>query len=130
MDVTRDELSYEPLLERDGVRVSRSPWGPDDEIGRRLAQTRPDTVLPDLAMSLGALGSVLTGAERHDAAAAALREGLSVIAPFVERHAQAFGALATALRQDYLDACKAAGAEPDRALLERVARSLDDLGDD
>lgn len=27
-------MTYEPLLERDGVRVSRSPWGPDDEIGR------------------------------------------------------------------------------------------------
>jgi kynurenine formamidase len=25
---------YEAILERDGVRVSKSPWGPDDEIGR------------------------------------------------------------------------------------------------
>jgi len=25
---------YEPVLERDGVSVSRSPWGADDEIGR------------------------------------------------------------------------------------------------
>src|SRR5581483_643371 len=25
---------FEPLFERDGVKVSRSPWGPDDEIGR------------------------------------------------------------------------------------------------
>jgi hypothetical protein len=29
-----EPLVFEPLLERDGVRVSRSPWGPDDEIGR------------------------------------------------------------------------------------------------
>jgi kynurenine formamidase len=29
-----EPLTYEPLLERDGVRVSRSPWGPDDQIGR------------------------------------------------------------------------------------------------
>jgi kynurenine formamidase len=28
------QLVYESLLERDGVRVSRSPWGPDDQIGR------------------------------------------------------------------------------------------------
>ena len=28
------ETHYEPLLEREGVSVSRSPWGPDDEIGR------------------------------------------------------------------------------------------------
>ena len=27
-------LVFEPLLERDGVTVSRSPWGPDDQIGR------------------------------------------------------------------------------------------------
>jgi len=34
MEASRDELTYEPLLEREGVRVSRSPWGPDDVIGR------------------------------------------------------------------------------------------------
>jgi kynurenine formamidase len=27
-------LTYEPLFERDGAVVSKSPWGPDDEIGR------------------------------------------------------------------------------------------------
>ena len=25
---------YEPLFEREGMRVSKSPWGPKDEIGR------------------------------------------------------------------------------------------------
>ncbi|MCL4289458.1 MAG: cyclase family protein [Thermoleophilia bacterium] len=29
-----DELRPEALLDRDGVRVSKSPWGADDEIGR------------------------------------------------------------------------------------------------
>src|SRR5579885_1308854 len=29
-----EKLQFEALLERDGVRVSRSPWGDDDEIGR------------------------------------------------------------------------------------------------
>jgi kynurenine formamidase len=29
-----DSLAFEPLLDRDGLRVSRSPWGPEDEIGR------------------------------------------------------------------------------------------------
>jgi kynurenine formamidase len=33
MDAT-EELTYETVLEREGVRVCRSPWGPDDEIGR------------------------------------------------------------------------------------------------
>jgi kynurenine formamidase len=29
-----DELRPEALVDRDGVKVSKSPWGPDDEIGR------------------------------------------------------------------------------------------------
>lgn len=29
-----EKLIFEPLLERDGVQVSKSPWGSDDEIGR------------------------------------------------------------------------------------------------
>jgi kynurenine formamidase len=52
MDVTSDELTYEPLLERDGVRVSRSPWGPDDEIGR-LNWITPETSLELLARTGG-----------------------------------------------------------------------------
>jgi kynurenine formamidase len=28
------QLTYKALLERDGVQVSQSPWGPDDHIGR------------------------------------------------------------------------------------------------
>jgi kynurenine formamidase len=44
MDVTKDDLRYEALLERDGVRVSRSPWGADDEIGR-LNWITPETSL-------------------------------------------------------------------------------------
>ena len=31
---TDEPLTYQPLLERDGVQVSKSPWGADDEIGR------------------------------------------------------------------------------------------------
>jgi kynurenine formamidase len=34
MSSLEHRLQYEPLLERDGAVVSRSPWGPDDEIGR------------------------------------------------------------------------------------------------
>jgi kynurenine formamidase len=29
-----DELRPEALIDKDGVKVSKSPWGPDDEIGR------------------------------------------------------------------------------------------------
>ena len=34
MATAEESLTYEPLLDRDGVKVSKSPWGPDDEIGR------------------------------------------------------------------------------------------------
>ena len=67
--------------------------------------------MPNLAISLRALGDVLTRVKRHDAAAVAYQEGLSMIAPFVERHIQAFGEFATALSKNYLAACKAAGIE-------------------
>jgi kynurenine formamidase len=43
MATQHERLIYESILERDGVRVSKSPWGPDDEIGRlnwMTAETR------------------------------------------------------------------------------------------
>ena len=36
------EYAFEPILDRDGVKVSKSPWGPDDEIGR-LNWITPET---------------------------------------------------------------------------------------
>jgi hypothetical protein len=90
------------------------------DIYRRLAQSRPDAFLPNLAMSLGRHGRALAAAERHADAAAAAREGLMTIAPFVERYPQVFGELTRALTQDYLSACKKSGKEPDQALLARV----------
>ena len=34
MATTEESLTYEAILEKDGVKVSKSPWGSDDEIGR------------------------------------------------------------------------------------------------
>jgi kynurenine formamidase len=34
MATTEESLTYEAILEKDGVKVAKSPWGPDDEIGR------------------------------------------------------------------------------------------------
>jgi len=42
MATVEDGLTYEAVLEQDGVKVSRSPWGPDDEIGR-LNWITPET---------------------------------------------------------------------------------------
>jgi kynurenine formamidase len=52
MATHQDELTYESVLERDGVRVSRSPWGPDDEIGR-LNWITPESSLALLARTGG-----------------------------------------------------------------------------
>jgi kynurenine formamidase len=42
MATTHDPLTYEALLDEDGLKVSKSPWGPDDEIGR-LNWITPET---------------------------------------------------------------------------------------
>jgi kynurenine formamidase len=34
MATTEESLTYEAILDQDGVKVSKSPWGADDEIGR------------------------------------------------------------------------------------------------
>jgi len=94
------------------------------DIYRRLAQSCSDAFLPDLARSLGVLGQALVQAERHADAANALHEGMETIAPFVKRHAQAFGDLALTLGRIYIAACEEAGAAPDAALLERVTKAL------
>lgn len=69
------------------------------------------------------LAHALALAERHADAVASCHEGLVVIAPFVERQAQAFGGLARALSQIYIEACEKAGTARDSALVERVARA-------
>jgi tetratricopeptide (TPR) repeat protein len=95
------------------------------DIHRRVAQARPDAFLPDLAKSLGALAQALATAERYVEAASIFHEGLRTIAPFIERHMQAFGQTARALARDYLAACERSGVEPEAALLAKVAGVLD-----
>jgi kynurenine formamidase len=52
MEPIGHELIYEALIDRDGVRVSRSPWGPDDQIGR-LNWITPETSLALLGRTGG-----------------------------------------------------------------------------
>ena len=96
----------------------------DVDIFRALAKDRPDAFLPDLAMSIGVTSDVLAAMERHAAAAAAAQEALSVLAPFVEQYPENFGRLARTIGSDVLKYSKAAGIEPDGALLQRVAAAL------
>jgi tetratricopeptide (TPR) repeat protein len=91
------------------------------DIRRQLAKSSPQAFLPDLAMSLGALGSVLQALKRHREAAHAFGEGLQHLAPFYRALPQAFSGLAGALLRDYLQACKNAELEPDLALLAQFS---------
>ena len=93
-------------------------------IHRGLARADPQAFLPDLARSLGMHGSVLRGLGRHAEAAAAFAEGLRAILPFVRALPTAFGGLAGALLQYYLQACEEAGRELDWGLVEEVGRGL------
>ncbi len=95
------------------------------DIRRRARRRRPDAFLPDLATSLGALSQVLAGLDRAAEAAEAAGEGLTMVAPLVERHSAAFGELARALRAELIEHSEAAAIAPDMALLERVARALE-----
>jgi hypothetical protein len=59
------------------------------------------------------------GMERYGEAVRAFSEGLRLLAPFFQELPQAFGGLAGALKQLYLEACRKAGEEPDGDLLSR-----------
>lgn len=99
------------------------------DLTRRLAQSRPEPSALDLAMSLGAFGNTLVAAGRDEEAAAAFSEGLVTIAPYVERHAQAFSDLTLMLAHDYIAACEAGRIERNNAVLERILRALGEPND-
>jgi tetratricopeptide (TPR) repeat protein len=94
------------------------------EIRRRLAQTRPDVFLPDLATSISVMSDILAALDRHGEAAQAATQALEILAPFVERYPQTYRGLARTIEADVLRCSKAAGQQPDNALLARVARAL------
>jgi tetratricopeptide (TPR) repeat protein len=94
------------------------------DIRRALAKDRPDAFLPDLATSLSVMSDVLAATGRHAEAAAAAQEALATLAPYVERYPETYAGLARTIGSDLLRYSEAGGVEPDRALLQRVARAL------
>ncbi len=94
------------------------------DIRRTLADQNPQAFLPDLAMSLGAHGSALRGAERIAEAAAAFEEGVRALPDIARQLPQAFSELLRNLLRDYVAACQAAAQTPDAALVEAVAEVL------
>ena len=60
------------------------------EIRRELAKANPQAFLPDLAMSLNNLGSMLSDLGRRQEACEKWLEALKVIEPFYKQYPQAF----------------------------------------
>ena len=96
---------------------------------RGLAQAHPDAFRPDLARSLGAYGTVLQSLGRHAGAAWAFAEGVRQLAPLFHALPHAFADLIASLLRDYLQACEAAGREPDRGLVEPLLEVFRRLGE-
>jgi tetratricopeptide (TPR) repeat protein len=94
------------------------------DIRRRLAQTRPDAFLPDLARSLSVTSDILAALERRVEAAQAAHHALELLTPFFERYPEAYGGLARTIGGDVLRYSEAAAQAPNMELLERVARAL------
>ncbi len=95
------------------------------EIGRRLAAQNPQAFTPDLARSLWALsGYVLGPLERHEEAEGAAREGLDLIAPYVEALPAAHGDTARGLLTTYREQCEKAGLALDEDLVRRIEKAL------
>jgi tetratricopeptide (TPR) repeat protein len=98
-------------------------------IYQRLAQTRPDAFLPDLAVSFGARGSILQKMGRHFEAAESFAQGIRSLAPLFQRTPTAFSRLIATLCAEYLRAVQLASLQPDAALLAPVQETLQRVKD-
>ncbi|HEY1756683.1 MAG TPA: tetratricopeptide repeat protein [Bryobacteraceae bacterium] len=91
------------------------------QIRRQLAAAQPNAFLPDLVKSLWTWGLVLKNEEGIEKFA----EGIRLITPFAQKLPQAYLPLAQAVAQAYIEACEAAGVEPDDALLGPIAELIE-----
>jgi hypothetical protein len=94
------------------------------DIRRRLAQSRPDAFLPDLARSLGVHSGALAALDRHAEAARAAVDALRMLLPYVQRYPETYGALARAIIADIKRYSDAGGQVCDESLLEQAAQLL------
>lgn len=136
-----DGTHEEALAERARRAGSRGAWL--GELGRReealaatreavdtfrkLAEKRPDAVLPSLAMSLSVHGDSLTALDRHTGAHDAYLESITTLAPSFTQHPTAHAALMRATMRGYLTASTSADLPPDQALLTPIQHTLDAL---
>ena len=97
------------------------------DLYRALARQNPHAFRPDLAMSLGSLSRVMSRMNRHREATATLVEGICLLQPQFTRLPEPFAPLMGELVRHYREASRAAGAEPDLALLAPIAEILQRL---
>ncbi len=94
----------------------------------QLAKARPDTFLPDLAMSCGMRGVILLEMRKQMEAAASFSQGIQALTPLFQKTPAAYAELIDFLRRNYIQACDSTKAEPDSALLAPVVEVFERLG--
>jgi hypothetical protein len=95
------------------------------EIYRELSESNAAFV-PDLATSLGALGSLLIQSDDLQAASEQFREGLAVLLPVLLANPEALRPLADRLAQLYFATLRELGQEPDPDLMAAYAAAFAD----
>jgi tetratricopeptide (TPR) repeat protein len=97
------------------------------EIREKLAAARPDAFLPDLARSLGTLGTCLAADVRLRDAVAAFAEGMRALGPAFTRLPQAFAPLMAGLVSEYVTHVKELGESPDMELLAPILAKFEEI---
>jgi len=94
---------------------------------RKLAAERPDAFLPDLAMSLGALGSCYRGQGQTRKAKEAFEEALGKLSPLFLHLPEAFARLMAMLLRDYLTEAAALKQRPNTDLIAPLLAAFEKL---
>jgi len=98
-------------------------------IRERLAQSDPARYEPELARSYGSQGSIYLASGKKQEAIVSFTRGLKTLTPYFLSWPPIFGGLIMVLSRDYLEACRAAGREPDPDLLGPIVKKIKELSE-
>jgi hypothetical protein len=98
------------------------------EAFRRLAETRPDAFLPDLAKSLNNQSNALSDLGRQEEALVAIDEAMRRILPRLEVAPYLLPDSGLQLAQSYLACAEALNREPEHELIGRMIEVLTSAG--
>jgi tetratricopeptide (TPR) repeat protein len=99
------------------------------DIRRGLAKTRPDAFLPDLALSLGAHGSILRDIDRLQDAGVSFEEGVRTLQPLFLKLPAAHAKLMAQLVSVYIATLEKIGEKPDMDLLAPIVEKLKEISE-